>query len=158
MMGSEHVSYLVAFFAGTLMFLSPCLLPLVPSFIAYITGISFADLKEGRTAGEVRVKAFAHSLAFVAGFSVVFVLLGLTATAVGKTLFQYQRVIRVAGGLLITFFGLYLVGALKFGFMERGFRLNLRPKDGPTGRGPGRAGYLGSVSYTHLTLPTILRV
>ena len=109
-MGNENITYAVAFVAGLLTFLSPCLLPLIPTFIAYITGISFADLKESPNRAKILQKTLVHSLLFILGFSVVFVVLGLTATAVGKALFQYQKFIRIAGGLLIVIFGLYLTG------------------------------------------------
>lgn len=131
----ENISYLVAFFAGFLTFLSPCLLPLIPSFIAYITGISFADLKDSGKKGEVRKKAIIHSLLFILGFSLIFILLGLTATFVGKALFQYQKAIRIVGGILIIIFGLHLVGVLKLDFLIKERRLRLPTKG---------ANYLGS--------------
>ncbi|MFH0764376.1 MAG: cytochrome c biogenesis protein CcdA [Candidatus Omnitrophota bacterium] len=128
MTGNENVSYIVAFTAGLLTFLSPCLLPLVPSFIAYITGVSFGDLKDAGKKGEVRKKAVMHSLLFIAGFSVIFILLGLTATVIGKALFAYQKYIRIGGGILITVFGLYLTGLLKLDFLvkERRFAISTK--------------------------------
>lgn len=134
-MPGENVSYIVAFFAGVLTFLSPCLLPLIPSFIAYITGVSFADLSDAAKKSEVRRKTIAHSVLFIAGFSVIFILLGLTATAVGKTLFQQQKIIRIAGGVLITLFGLYLTGILKLDFLAKERRFKFAAKG---------ANYLGS--------------
>lgn len=113
-MGSEPITYAVAFFAGVLTFLSPCLLPLIPSFIVYITGVSFSDLSDEAKRAVVRRKTIVHSLLFIAGFSVIFVLLGLTATAIGKTLFRYQQAMRIIGGGLIILFGLHLIGLLKF--------------------------------------------
>ncbi|MDD5496070.1 MAG: cytochrome c biogenesis protein CcdA, partial [Candidatus Omnitrophica bacterium] len=134
-MENESVSYLVAFTAGLLTYLSPCLLPLIPSFVLYITGISFADLKDAGKRGEVLKKTVAHSLLFILGFSLIFVLLGLTATFVGKLLFQYQKAIRIAGGVLIIILGLYLTGFLKIGFFMKERRLKLPIKN---------ATYLGS--------------
>jgi cytochrome c-type biogenesis protein len=134
-MASENVSYIVAFVAGLLTFLSPCLLPLIPSFIAYITGVSFGDLKDGAKRGDVRKKTIIHSLLFILGFSIVFILLGLTATAIGKALFQYQNIIRIAGGVLIIIFGIYLTGALRLDFLVKERRLNIKVKG---------ATYLGS--------------
>lgn len=132
-MSGEHVSSIVAFTAGILTFLSPCILPLVPSFIAYITGVSYNDLKDENK--NVTAKTLSHTLLFILGFSVIFVLMGLTATVVGKALFQYQRFIRIGGGLLIIFFGLTLAGVLKFAFMEKDHHLSLHAK---------KATYLGS--------------
>lgn len=133
--GSESISYFVAFAAGLLTFLSPCLLPLVPSFIAYITGVSFADLKDAGKAGEVRKKAAVHSLFFIMGFSAVFVLLGLTATFIGRALFRYQDAIRIAGGALIMVFGLYLAGVIRLDFLGKERRFHVGAKS---------ATYLGS--------------
>jgi cytochrome c-type biogenesis protein len=135
MNGSENVSYIVAFTFGMLTFLSPCLLPLIPSFIAYITGVSFSDLKDAGKKGEVRKKAAAHSLLFILGFSVVFIALGLTATLIGKTLFEYQKAIRIIGGALIILFGLNLAGILRLDFLGKEFKLRLPVKS---------ATYLGS--------------
>jgi cytochrome c-type biogenesis protein len=127
-MSPERISYMVAFAAGLLTFLSPCLLPLIPAFIAYITGISFQDIKHEEERKAFRRKTVLHSLLFIAGFSTVFVLLGLTATLVGKTLFQYQKFIRIAGGILIMLFGLQLIGVLNFDFLARERKLSLATK------------------------------
>jgi cytochrome c-type biogenesis protein len=122
-MASESISYIVALTAGVLTYLSPCLLPMIPAFIAYITGVSFSDFKDKSKAGEVRRKTITHALLFIAGFSLVFIALGLTATLLGKVLFHYQKLIRIAGGILIMLFGLQLAGILKLDFFikERKF-------------------------------------
>jgi len=126
---NESVSYAVAFAAGFLSYLSPCLLPLIPSFIAYISGVSFSDLKDpSGSKGETRRKTIVHSLLFILGFSIVFILLGLTATVVGKALWQYQKAIRIVGGVLIVLFGLSLMGILKFDFLLKERRFNVRAK------------------------------
>lgn len=127
-MQEEKISYLVAFSWGVLTFLSPCILPLIPSFIAFITGASIADLKDAGKARTARTGVIVHSLLFILGFSVVFVLLGLTATAIGKSLFKYQNIIRIAGGTLIAFFGLYLMGIIKLDFLAREWRLGIKAK------------------------------
>ena len=125
-MAGEHVAYLAAFTAGILTFLSPCILPLIPSFVAYITGVSYRELKEDQR--EIRVKTISHTLLFIAGFSVVFILMGLTATAIGKALFAYQKYIRIGGGILIALFGLTLTGVLKIGFLEKDYHLQVRAR------------------------------
>jgi len=134
-METENISYLVAFMGGVFTFLSPCLLPLIPSFIAYITGVSVKDLEDSTKKAQTRSKVMAHSLLFIAGFSLVFILLGLTATVIGKALFQYQKAIRITGGILIMLFGLYLTGLLKLDFLLKERRLKLPVKN---------ATYLGS--------------
>ena len=122
-MANGNISYIVALVAGILTYLSPCLLPMIPAFIAYITGISFADFRDESKRGEVRRKTITHALLFIAGFSLIFIMLGLTATLLGKALFHYQKFIRIAGGTLIMLFGLQLAGILKLDFFikERKF-------------------------------------
>src|SRR6266436_2475369 len=107
---ADSVSFAVAFTAGVLSFLSPCVLPLIPSYIGFLTGMSL-DQIEAR-----RGTAFLHGLWFVAGFSLVFVLLGAAASAVGNLLREQQVWLGRIGGVLIILFGLYLVGALRPGF------------------------------------------
>jgi cytochrome c-type biogenesis protein len=127
-MVNDNISYLAALAAGFLTYLSPCLLPMIPAFIAYITGVSFSDLKDERKAGEVRAKTIAHALLFIAGFSIIFVALGLTATLLGKALFHYQKIIRIAGGILIMLFGLQLTGILKLDFLIKERKLSVATK------------------------------
>jgi len=152
-MGQENVTYFVAFVAGLLTFLSPCILPLIPSFIVYITGVSFKDLKSSELKKEVRYKTLSHTLLFIAGFSVVFILLGLTATAIGKTLFNYQHIIRVVGGLLIIFFGLYLTGILKLGFMMKEHQM--RVANGSTYIGSFLVGITFAAAWTPCAGPIL---
>ncbi|MCX5679192.1 MAG: sulfite exporter TauE/SafE family protein [Candidatus Omnitrophica bacterium] len=132
---NQSVSYAVAFTAGFLSYLSPCLLPLIPSFIAYISGLSFNDLKYSGSKADVRHKTLIHSILFILGFSIVFIILGLTATVMGKALWQYQKAIRIAGGALIVLFGLSLMGVLKIDFLMKERRLSIQAK---------RASYVGS--------------
>ena len=134
-MANENISYLVAFTAGFLTFISPCLLPLIPSFIAYITGISLNDINDPVKKNAAKRKALAHSLFFIIGFSLIFILLGLTATFIGKALFHYQKLIQTAGGILIILFGLYLIGILKFDFLGKEFKVKVKSEG---------ASYLGS--------------
>ncbi len=83
---SHEVTYIGAFVAGLLSFLSPCVLPLIPSYITYITGISFADLQAEHPSHIIRQKTILHSLSFIFGFTIVFVLLGASATYIGSFL------------------------------------------------------------------------
>jgi cytochrome c-type biogenesis protein len=126
------VSFMMAFVAGVLSFLSPCVLPLVPSYLGFITGMTLDDL----SAGAHRRGAMLHALLFVLGFSIIFLLLGASATYLGRILFHYQDWIARVGGVLIVIFGLHLLGVLRLNMLlrERRFQLNTRP-----------AGYLGAV-------------
>ena len=121
--------------AGLLSFLSPCVLPLIPSYITYITGLSFADLQAEQTTRQVRRKAMLHSLAFIAGFTAIFVLLGASATAIGSFLQEQMGLIRKVGGVLIVLFGMHIAGIFDINMLLGEKRINLRNKP---------AGFLGS--------------
>lgn len=129
---SDHagLGLAVAFAGGLLSFLSPCVLPLVPSYVGFLTGLSLGELADRR-----RV-AVLHALCFVAGFSLVFVLLGASATALGRALNYWQLWLQRAGGVLIVAFGLYCLGVLRLPALEREQRVHLERKP---------VGYLGSV-------------
>ena len=107
----------VAFLAGLLSFLSPCVLPVVPSYLSYVTGISgVAEM------GRRRHVALLHAALFVAGFTLIFVAMGATATAFGRLLNAYQQWLERVGGVLIVVFGLYALGVLRSGVLDREFR------------------------------------
>ena len=120
----------IAFTAGLLSFLSPCVLPLIPSYVTFITGLSLEDVQKSRRA------ALIHSLLFVLGFTLIFVALGATATAVGQLL-GYQRVwISRIGGVLIIIFGLYMLGVFNIALFSRERRVHIADKP---------VGYLGTL-------------
>ncbi|VAX34024.1 Cytochrome c-type biogenesis protein CcdA (DsbD analog) [hydrothermal vent metagenome] len=129
------ISYSLAFFAGVLSFVSPCVLPLVPSYVSFITGISFEDLTGKTDRARIRFLTMTNSLAFILGFSFVFIMLGASSSAVGQILFQYQDVIRIVGGIIVIIFGLFIAGFLRLDFLmrERKFHLSGKP-----------AGYIGT--------------
>jgi cytochrome c-type biogenesis protein len=127
----EQTSLLVAFGAGLLAFLSPCVLPLVPVYLASVCGPEILEPE----ARKGRVPIFFHSLSFVAGFAVVFIALGASAGLIGFALRSHLLTLRIAGGLLITF-GLFLLAALKFPWLN--YEKQLAPSLGAT------TGYLRS--------------
>jgi cytochrome c-type biogenesis protein len=120
---------IVAFMAGLLSFLSPCVLPLVPSYIGFLTGMTLGEASHRRRA------ALIHALLFVAGFSLIFMLLGASATALGRALNHYQIWLQRIGGALIILFGLLCLGVFQAGLLTRERRLHLERKP---------LGYLGS--------------
>ena len=124
---SESLGVLVAFSAGLFSFLSPCVLPLFPSYLSFITGMSVDRLAHEVDAG-ARTRVLLHSLAFILGFSVVFVSLGASFSAAGQFLLDYRDWIRIGGGLLIIVFGLYIAGVLRVGLFGRTQQLQLRSK------------------------------
>ncbi|UCE63012.1 MAG: sulfite exporter TauE/SafE family protein [Nitrospirota bacterium] len=119
----NQISLFAAFSAGLLSFVSPCVLPLVPSYLSYITGLSVDKLGDVDAREQFRKVIILNSLLFVAGFSSVFIAFGASATLVGQLLYQYQDIIRKVGGVLIILFGLYLLGLFKSQFLMREHRL-----------------------------------
>jgi cytochrome c-type biogenesis protein len=140
-----QVTAFFALAAGFLSFVSPCVLPLVPSYMVFITGLSFDELeKEGSRARRI---AAMHSLAFIGGFSLVFVLLGASATYLGSFFQQNQLLLLRLGGVVVLFFGLYLVGAFQWGALEGEKRLHLARK--PEGMlGTGLVGMTFALGWT----------
>jgi len=114
-----ELSILVAFGGGLFSFLSPCVLPLFPSYLSFITGMSLDQLQSATGDARGRRWILANSLAFVLGFSMVFVGMGASFSALGQLLFDYRDRIRLVGGLLIIIFGLYIAGVLRLGFLGR---------------------------------------
>jgi cytochrome c-type biogenesis protein len=131
----QQISLFAAFAAGLLSFVSPCVLPLVPSYISYITGLSVERLSDPAERRRFRISIMLNSLLFIAGFSCVFIAFGASASLIGQMLIIYQDYLRKIGGLLIIGFGLYLLGALNLGFLSRERRLHF---------GSRPAGYVGS--------------
>jgi len=131
----QSVGVAVAFGAGLFSFLSPCVLPLFPSYLSFITGMSVSDLTTDLGAA-VRRRVLAHSVLFVLGFSLVFVGLGASFSVLGQFLLDYRDWIRRVGGVLIVLFGLYIARLLPFALLGRTTQWQLREKP---------AGYLGSL-------------
>lgn len=117
-MGDQGINILISFAAGVLSFLSPCVLPLVPGYISLISGVSVDQLKEGTSS---RRAVILNSLAFNAGLSVIFLVLGTTAGLVGAALMSNPWV-RIIGGLVIIAFGLQLIGLLKISALYKDTR------------------------------------
>ena len=127
--GVEGVSLAVAFAAGVLSFLSPCVLPLIPSYVGFLTGMTAEELQLRRGT------AVLHALWFVGGFTLIFVALGATASALGAVFLLSQVWIARVGGVLVILFGLYLLGILRPAFLLRERRVHLARKP---------LGYVGS--------------
>ena len=132
----NQVSLFAAFSAGLLSFISPCVLPLVPSYVSYITGLSLEQLTDVEERRRFRKAILLNSLLFILGFSTVFIAFGASASFIGQILYEYQDIIRKLGAVLIVIFGFYMLGILKIDFLMREHRLvqfNNRP-----------VGYVGS--------------
>ncbi len=129
------VGIAVAFLAGLLSFLSPCVLPLVPSYVSFVTGLGMEELESG--GGSVKRVTLVHSLLFVAGFSLIFLLMGASATYIGQLLRSYQDIIARVGGVIIILFGILLLGVIPIPALSRERRFQFQNKP---------VGYAGTVA------------
>lgn len=114
-----HVGLITAFLAGMLSFLSPCVLPLVPGYVAFISGVSLEEMQEGINRQRNMRKAVAASLYFGAGFTLIFILLGATVTFAGKFLYSQFHVLQQVAGVVVILFGLHVLGLLPISFLYR---------------------------------------
>jgi cytochrome c-type biogenesis protein len=131
-LAGADINLWIAFTAGILSFFSPCVLPLIPSYLTYITGLSFGQLQEAHPGTRVRLTVIAHSLTFILGFSTVFIVLG---GIVGLASAGFQEHLRAGlvwverlGGLLILLFGVHLSGLFPFGILLGEKRIHLHRK------------------------------
>jgi len=118
---------IVALAAGVFSFLSPCVLPIVPPYLAYMSGVSLQDLGDKSTG---RNRAMLAALFFVLGLSTVFLLLGFTASAIGTMFLQYQDWFNTVAGILVMIFGAHFVGVYRIGFLDREARLDAGDRGG----------------------------
>ncbi|MBF0192287.1 MAG: cytochrome c biogenesis protein CcdA [Magnetococcales bacterium] len=125
-----EVTYAAAFLAGLLSFLSPCVLPLAPAYISYMSGISVEQLRQGDDA-HAAWRAGWYSLWFVLGFSLVFIGLGASASYLGQLLLSHMNLLSKVGGAVIVLFGLHYMGVFRLSLLNLEARFNLEKK--PTG-------------------------
>jgi len=126
-MFAETVSYHIAFFAGLLSFFSPCILPLLPAYFTLITGFSLEDLTKGGN-NQARKKVFFSTISFVSGFSLVFILLGSSATYLGGFISKYTNIIRITGGVVIIILGVHLSGLVRITWLDFEKRVQITKK------------------------------
>jgi cytochrome c-type biogenesis protein len=129
-----EINLFVAFAAGIFSFLSPCVLPLIPSYLSFVSGVSLDEMRADQ--GRLRWRVVLNSLAFITGFSIVFISFGASASFLGGLLMDFRNTIRIVGGSLVLLVGLYLVGAFRIAALEQYLQFDLKDKP---------AGYLGSV-------------
>ena len=136
MLDSSNPTFLIAFLAGLLSFVSPCCLPLYPSYLSYITGVSYDQMREQRDQAMIRNRALMHSLFFVLGFSIIFISLGFSAGLVGRLFGEYRYLIQKIGGILIIVMGLFMAGVVRIDLLlkQRQWQVKSKP-----------AGYFGAV-------------
>lgn len=131
-MQGQDITLLYALGAGFLSFISPCVLPLIPSYIAFITGISFEDLNEDAKSKrkEILKITMMNSLFFILGFSFVFIALGALSTFIGGFLKENQRIIQIVGGAVIVILGIHILGVFKVKqlYMDKRVHLSKKPR------------------------------
>jgi len=131
---NQEVTLLAAFAAGFLSFVSPCVLPLIPGYISFVSGVSVEEMRAETAPTTSRLQVFLTSLAFVIGFSLVFVALGASATAVGKFLFARLPLFSKIAGVILIVFGLHTMGVFRLAFLETEKRVHAQRKPaGPLG-------------------------
>ena len=128
------VSLIAAFAAGFLSFVSPCVLPLIPGYISFVSGVSVEEMRGDAAPTTSRLQVFITSLAFVIGFSLVFIALGASATAIGKFLFAKLPLLSKIAGVILIIFGLHTMGVFRLAFLETEKRVHSQRKPaGPLG-------------------------
>ncbi len=121
---------------GLISFVSPCILPLIPSYVSYITGISYDELVSRESRRKNMSITLLHSLVFVLGFSIIFVLLGATASLAGSILTRHLDIIRIVGGVLIIIMGVFVMDVVHIPFLQQEAKLRLKTRP---------AGYIGTL-------------
>lgn len=133
-----EINLFVAFAAGVFSFLSPCVLPVIPSYLTFVSGVSLEEMRGDQALSRVRWRVIWNSVAFIVGFSLVFVSLGASASLLASLFSGYRNMIRVVGGSFVLVVGLYLMGLFKIAALGRYLQFNWNWRDKP-------AGYLGSL-------------
>ncbi|MEX3008122.1 cytochrome c biogenesis CcdA family protein [Hoeflea sp. TYP-13] len=122
------VGFGAAFVAGLLSFVSPCVLPIVPPYLAYLAGISFQELSDESLERDTARRIMLSSVLFVAGFTTVFVALGATASVIGQSLARYFDTLSIMAGILIIIMGLHFLGVFRIGLLYREARVDVQRK------------------------------
>lgn len=122
---SAHLTVGIAFLAGLVSFVSPCVLPLVPAYLSFLTGSSVEELRSSLSA-DARASVITHAVAFIAGFTVVFVALGASASAIGSALRDNQVLIARIGGVVVIILGLQMMGVLRWRLLARDTRVQVQ--------------------------------
>lgn len=151
----QEVNIFLAFGAGFLSFVSPCVLPLYPAFLSYITGMSVSELQDENK--HLTRRSIFHTLIFLLGFSAIFIVLGFGTTLIADFFLIYQNLIRQIGAILIVFFGFVVLGVFNFDFLSKSRTITI--KDRPAGYfGSFLIGMAFSMGWTPCTGPILVAV
>jgi cytochrome c-type biogenesis protein len=126
--GLSPAALLFSLWMGVISFISPCILPLIPSYVSYITGISYDELVDAASRRKNINLTLLHSLVFVAGFTVIFVLLGATVSYAGQFLIEYLKAIRIGGGVLMIVLGLFVADVVPISFLQQDAKIHLKTR------------------------------
>ncbi|MCL2144637.1 MAG: cytochrome c biogenesis protein CcdA [Endomicrobia bacterium] len=143
---------LASFAAGILTFVSPCVLPLIPAFVSFITGASIEDLRDQKTSLR---KTFIKSVVFVLGFGAVFIILGLSASWLGGVLIEFREWLRYIGGAIVIIFGLHMAGIFRIKFLYRQASASGKIKSGATWAGTFFVGAAFALGWTPCVGPIL---
>jgi cytochrome c-type biogenesis protein len=124
----DNVTLVAALGAGVLSFISPCVLPLIPGYLSFVSGVSLDEMRADAAPATSRRQVLVTSLAFVLGFSLVFIALGASATAVGRFVFERQPLLSKIAGVLIVVFGLHTMGVFRIALLETEKRVHAQRK------------------------------
>jgi len=144
----EQISILLTFLAGIGSFFSPCILPLIPVYLSFITGLSVNELKSTEESSKDNRKVLKEVILFIIGFSIVFVALGASASSITTLLVKSKKILRIIGGIIIIIFGLHITGLLKIKFLEYEKKIHLETKPILGGLGSLVVGMTFAIGWT----------
>ena len=152
-----NISLILAFSAGLLTFLSPCILPIIPGYISYLTGLTSSDL-QSQDMSYSRWRIFSHSIFFIIGFSLLFIILGAAASSLGQLFYDYQPIIRKVGAVVLFMFSLKLLGVLKLSILNKSFRFLDYKKKSVSYLGSFIVGITFSAAWTACATPILASI